>query len=268
MRIKIGYELIFQLPQPTPMLAMMMVRPERLGDLEQTEALQVTPVVPVWNYTDAQGNRCSRLVAPAGQVRFFYDNICRDTGIQETWGFGAQQHDIQDLPVDVLPFLLASRYCEVDRMLAIAWSLFGTTIKGWTLVQAVCDWVNQHVTFGYQYANPMRTASGVYEERKGVCRDFMHLAVTFLRALNIPARYSTGYLGDIGVPRDPNPMDFSACMEVYLGGKWWVHDPRHNVPRIGRILIGHGRDAVDVAMTTSFGPHTLQSFKVWTDEIK
>jgi transglutaminase-like putative cysteine protease len=172
------------------------------------------------------------------------------------------------LPPEVLTFLLASRYCEVDRMMNIAWQLFGTTPLGWARVQAVCNWVHNNVTFGYQYARPTKTAWDVYQERNGVCRDFMHLAITFLRALNVPCRYVTGYLGDIGVPSVPCPMDFSAWFEVYLGGRWWTMDARHNVPRVGRILMGHGRDAVDVALTTSFGAANLSKFTVWTDELK
>jgi len=249
------------------MLLVLRVRPERLRDLELTEVLVTDPVMAIEPYTDLFGNACGRVMAPAGRVRFYYNNVCRDSGLYDEIGTYAIQHSIQDLPPETLKFLLASRYCEVDRMLDIAWQLFGNTPLGWPRVQAVCNWVHNHVQFGYQFARPTKTAWDVYQERAGVCRDFMHLAITLLRALNIPARYVTGYLGDIGVPRDPNPMDFSAWMEVFLGGRWWTVDPRHNMPRIGRILMGHGRDAVDVALTTSFGQATLASFKVWTEQI-
>jgi transglutaminase-like putative cysteine protease len=268
MRIRIGYELIFTLPAPTAMLVMLSVRPERTGDLEKPEYLQVEPAVPVNLFIDSFGNRCGRFVAPAGRVRFSYDNICRDSGVQEDHGFGAIQHNINQLPPEVLPFLLSSRYCEVDRMVNLAWQMFGQIPEGWQRVQAVCNWVHQNIEFGYAYARPTKTAWDVYMERKGVCRDFMHLSITFLRAMNIPCRYATGYLGDIGVPAVPLPMDFSAWFEVYLGNRWWTLDARHNTPRIGRILMGQGRDAVDVALTTSFGPHTLESFKVVTEEVR
>jgi transglutaminase-like putative cysteine protease len=268
MRIRIGYELIFDLPAPAPMLLVLKVRPERVHDLEQPEFVRTDPMLNIEPYTDVFGNSCGRVLAPAGTIRFQYDNICHDSGMLDQYGYNAIQHNIQDLPPEVLTFLLASRYCEVDRMMNIAWQLFGTTPLGWARVQAVCNWVHNNVTFGYQFARPTKTAWDVYQERNGVCRDFMHLAITFLRALNVPCRYVTGYLGDIGVPPVPCPMDFSAWFEVYLGGRWWTMDARHNVQRIGRILMGHGRDAVDVALTTSFGAANLSKFTVWTDELK
>lgn len=267
MRIHIGYELGFELTAATPMLLVLQVRPERLQDLEFVEAVQISPNLWPEPYIDNYGNRCARIVAPPGKISFFYDNICRDSGMLDEAGFNAQQQEIQTLPPDVLRFLLASRYCEVDRMMDIAWSMFGQIPPGWGRVKAVCDWVHSNVRFGYQFARPTKTAWDVYQERNGVCRDFMHLSITLLRALNIPARYVTGYLGDIGIPRDPAPMDFSAWFEVYLGGRWWTCDARHNQPRIGRILMGIGRDAAEVALTTSFGMAKLEKFKVWTDEI-
>ena len=164
-------------------------------------------------------------------------------------------------------FLLPSRYCEIDRMMDVAWSLFKETAPGWARVQAICDYVHNHLTFGYQFAGPTKSAHDVHAERRGVCRDFAHLAVTLSRCMNIPARYCTGYLGDIGVPPDPAPMDFSAWFEVYLSGHWYTFDARHNTPRIGRILMARGRDAADVPLSTSFGPTTLDLFKVHTEEI-
>jgi transglutaminase-like putative cysteine protease len=267
MRIRIGYELVVQLPAPTPMLLMLYVRPERQRDLELPEFVEITPAVSMDGYVDEFGNRCGRILAPAGSVRFFYNNICRDSGLLDEVGTGAIQHTINDLPPEVLPYLLSSRYCEVERLSSIAWQMFGHIPPGWGRVQAVCDWVHKNVEFGYAHARPTKTAWDVYYERNGVCRDFMHLSITFLRALHIPCRYVTGYLGDIGVPLVPMPMDFSAWFEAYLGGRWWSLDARHNQPRIGRILMGRGRDAVDVALTTSFGQHRLDKFVVWTDEL-
>ena len=169
--------------------------------------------------------------------------------------------------VDTLVFLLGSRYCETDRFTDIAWSRFGNLPKGWPLVQAICDYVHDRTKFGYEHASPTKTAWDAHSEQRGVCRDFAHLAITLCRCMNVPARYCTGYLGDIGVPPDPAPMDFSAWFEVYLGDRWYTFDARHNQPRIGRILMARGRDATDVAIVTSFGPGTLTGFKVRTDEV-
>ena len=164
-------------------------------------------------------------------------------------------------------YLLGSRYCETDRLSNTAWSLFGRVPKGWPLANAICDYVHDRIIFDYAHASPTKTAWDVHNERRGVCRDFAHLAVTLCRCMNIPARYCTGYLGDIGVPPDNAPMDFSAWFEVYLGGEWHTVDARHNVPRIGRILVARGRDAADVAISTTFGPNTLSKFRVITEEI-
>jgi len=267
MRIKIGYELVFDVPSPAPMLVMLFTHPSRLGDLERQEQLNVEPSVPVQRFMDCFGNTCGRLLAPAGKVRFRYDNVCRDSGEPDEVNPRAEQVPVEELPTDALPFLLASRYCEVDQMIEMAWQLFGNTKPGWSRVQAVCDWAHGHVEFGYQFARPTKSALDVCKEKQGVCRDFMHLSITMLRALNIPARYATGYLGDIGIPPQPYPMDFSAWFEVYLSGKWYTFDARHNEPRIGRVLQARGRDAVDVALTTSFGTTTLEKFQVWTEEV-
>lgn len=268
MHIRIGYELVFDVPAPTAMLLALYVHPSRQKDLQGPEQIQVEPNVHVVDYIDGFGNKMARIVAPAGQLRITAQNVIRDSGELDVVGWGAFQHDVNDLPTEVLPYLLASRYCEVDEMSEIAWNLFGNTPLGWPRVQAVLNWVHGNVTFGYQYARSTKTAVDVYNERQGVCRDFMHLSITLLRALNIPARYVTGYLGDIGVPISPAAMDFSAWFEVYLGGRWWTCDARHNVPRIGRILMATGRDATDVALTTSFGPTRLAKFHVVTDEIR
>ncbi|MBV9850510.1 MAG: transglutaminase family protein [Armatimonadetes bacterium] len=267
MFIRVGYEIVFDIPAPVPMLLMLYTLPDRVADLRAPDRLRVEPAVPVTDFTDWFGNRCARLVAPAGRLRLCSDLIVEDSGLPLPVAGDAAQHPVEDLPAECLQFLLGSRYCEVDRLSDIAWGLFGQAAPGWARVQAVCDWVHEHVEFGYQYARPTKTAYDVYEERQGVCRDFTHLALTFCRALNIPARYATGYLGDIGFPVNPNPMDFSACFQVYLGGRWHTFDARHNQRRIGWILMATGRDATDCAITTSFGPSTLQKFVVWTDEV-
>ncbi len=265
MRIRIGHELVFEVPRPTAMLLMLYAHPDAAAALEQPERLAVEPDTPVEDFVDWFGNRAGRLIAPAGTLRLRYDNVASDSGTREPGIEGLPLVPVSELPPECWRFLLASRYCEVDRMTAVAWDLFGKTPQTWERVQAVVDWVHDNVTFGYQYSRPTKTAFDVFTERQGVCRDFQHLAITFLRALNVPARYATGYLGDIGVPRDPNPMDFSAWLEAYLGGAWYTLDARHNQPRIGRVLMGRGRDAVDVALTTSFGPTTLTKFTVWTE---
>jgi transglutaminase-like putative cysteine protease len=260
--LRIGYEFVFDVPSPTPMLLMLYVHPDRV----QSETIHIEPHAPISTFIDPFGNRVGRVIAPAGQVRIWSESLFEDSGQPDVTKPEAQQHRVEDLPPDVLPFLLGSRYCEVDRLSAIAWDLFGKTPPGWGRVQAVCDWVHRNVEFGYRFARVNKGALDVYIERRGVCRDFMHLAITFCRALNIPARYATGYLSDINAPPDPTPMDFSAFFEVYLDGAWWPFDARYNMPRIGRVLMARGRDAVDVALTTSFGPTRLLKFRVITED--
>ena len=267
MLIRIGFEISFNVPAPVPILLVLSTHPDRAPSIRRPGGLRIEPFVPVEEFLDSFGNRCGRLVAPAGQVTLWDDAVVEDSGLPDEVNWDAIQHPIQDLPADVLPYLLPSRYCEVDRLSDIAWSLFGHTNEGWVRAQAICNWVHGHVTFGYQYARPTKSAFDVYEERQGVCRDFTHLALTFCRCMNIPARYATGYLGDIGVPLSPSPMDFSGWFEVYLGGRWYTFDARHNTPRIGRVVMARGRDAVDVALTTSFGSASLARFVVWTDEV-
>jgi transglutaminase-like putative cysteine protease len=226
-----------------------------------------SPAIPIRGYRDGFGNWCSRIVASAGRTLLSANAIVNDTGERDVVAIQAQQHAVQDLPDDALVFLLGSRYCETEKLSEIAWSLFGNTPLGWGRVQAICDYVHQHIAFGYQHARAGRTAWEAYCDRTGVCRDYAHLAVAFCRCMNIPARYCTGYLGDIGVPVSDAPMDFSAWFEVYLGGQWYTFDARNNIPRIGRVLIARGRDAADVAISTTFGPNTLSGFSVWTEEI-
>jgi transglutaminase-like putative cysteine protease len=229
--------------------------------------MNVEPKIPVEDFIDVFGNRCARLLAPKGLLRVSGDMVIDDTGEPEPGDEDAIQHRVEDLPPDVLQFLMGSRYCETDRMGDIAWQLFGHTPPGYRRVQAICDWAQKNIEFGYKYARSTKTAYETYQERTAVCRDFMHLACTFCRCLNIPARYATGYLGDIGVAADPNPMDFSAFFEAYLGGRWWPFDARHNERRVGRVLMARGRDATDVALSTTFGPTKLKKFTVITEEI-
>jgi transglutaminase-like putative cysteine protease len=228
--------------------------------------LRTDPPLQISGYRDSFGNWCSRIVAPAGRTRFFAEALINDTGKPDVVRAVAQT-PIEALPEETLVFLLGSRYCETDRLMAVAWQMFGHAPTGWGRVQAICDFVHRHITFGYAHARPTKTAWEAYREGKGVCRDFAHLAVALCRCMNIPARYCTGYLGDVGVPPVDAPMDFSGWFEAYLDGGWYTFDARHNVPRIGRVLIARGRDAADVAISTAFGPGVLTGFKVWTNEV-
>ncbi len=266
MRVHVGSELTFEFPQTTPLIAMLNVHFSRISDLERPDHLVTDPSVPIQSYRDSFGNWCNRFVAPAGRFKIRTDTVVRDPGSPEPAVPDAPQHQVQDLPSETLLFLLGSRYCETDALSDEAWRLFGQTPLGWPRVQAVCDFVHQHITFGYAHSRPTRTAAEAYAEGVGVCRDFAHLAVTFCRCLNIPARYCTGYISDIGLPPPYEPMDFAAWMEVYLGGRWHTFDPRNNAPRLGRVLIAQGRDAADVPLTHIFGPSMLVDFRVWTEE--
>jgi len=266
LQIAIGYELIYQLPQATPMILVLNVHHSRAADIIVPDILTTTPHVPVTAYRDGFGNLCSRLVAPAGRFRIASAGTVWDSGLPDLHHPTAQQHEVQDLPEETLEFLLGSRYCETDELTAPAWALFGHTPPGWARVQAVCDFVHKHIKFDYMQARATRTAAQAFRERVGVCRDYTHLAVAFCRALNIPARYCTGYLSDIGEPPPYQPGDFAGWFEAYLGGAWHTFDPRNNKPRQGRVLIAYGRDATDVPITHTFGPNTLESFTVWTHE--
>ena len=267
MRIRLGYEIAYQCPQPTPMLLMLRVHPSRENDLVAPDLIGVTPGVPVQSYIDGFGNLCSRITAPAGLVRLHGDAFIADPRVPDEFSPNAHQIDVRYLPSEQLVYLLGSRYCETDKLSEIAWALFANAPMGWGRVQAICDFVHNHIRFDYMQARSTKSAADVYAEGTGVCRDFAHLAIAFCRCMNIPARYCTGYLGDIGVPADPAPMDFSAWFEAYLDHRWYTFDARHNVPRIGRVLIGRGRDAADVPLSNSFGMTTLASFRVWTDEV-
>src|SRR5437868_14374949 len=267
MLIKVGYEIAFESPAPVAMVLMLYLHPSRATTIQKAERLTLTPSLPVSEYFDAFGNRCGRVFAPAGRIVLGNDAIVEDNGQPDPQARDAIQHAVQDLPHEVMLFLLASRYCEVDSELKdFAWARFGSSPPGWPRVQAICDFVHGHIHFDDLQARATRTAVEGFRERVGVCRDFMHLAITLCRCMNIPARYCTGYLGDIGVPPVPDPMDFSAWFEVYLGERWYTFDARHNRRRIGRIVIGRGRDAGDVPITMVFGHHTLVDFKVITEE--
>ena len=268
MQIRVGFNLTYECQQPTPMILMLNTHFTRAVDVVTTDHIITQPPVEITAYRDGFGNWCSRIVAPPGILQISTDAVVYDCGLPDTLEPFALQHAVEDLPAETLVYLLGSRYCETDRLSEIAWSLFQHTLLGWSRVQAICDFVHTHLSFGYEHARATKTALEAYSERTGVCRDFTHLAVAFCRCMNIPARYCTGYLGDIGVPFTPAPMDFSAWFEAYLGGRWHTFDPRNNIPRIGRVLIGQGRDAADVPISNSFGLNTLKSFKVWTDEVK
>ena len=267
MKIRAGYEISYQCPQPTPMILTLSVHPSRAPDLLTPDRLQVSPAIPANAYRDGFGNTCHVIRAPTGRLTLSADFLINDSGKPDEVAPDAAQHSLEQLPVETLVYLLGSRYCETDRFTQIAWAQFGNVAKGWPLVQAICNYVHDRLTFGYEHASPTKTAWDAHSERRGVCRDFSHLAITLCRCMNVPARYCTGYLGDIGVPPDLTPMDFSAWFEVYLGGRWYTFDARHNKPRIGRILMARGRDATDVAIVTEFGPCMLAGFKVITDEV-
>lgn len=267
MLLRVGYEFVYNCLQPTPMLLVLNIHHSRASDIVVPDHVVSTPSVPVVGYRDGFGNWCSRLIAPMGEIRLSTDAVLRDSGEPDQVVPGARQHAVQDLPAETLQFLLGSRYCETDLLTEVAWDLFGSTPEGWPRVQAICDFVHDRVTFGYEHARSTKTAWDTYHERTGVCRDYTHLAIALCRSMNIPARYCTGYLGDMGTAPPYGVGDFAAWFEAYLDGRWVTFDPRNNVPRIGRVLVAHGRDAADVPLSHSFGRNTLTSFKVWTEEV-
>jgi transglutaminase-like putative cysteine protease len=268
MQIRVGYEIIYHCPRETPMILIVHIHYSRVSEIVIPDHLTTDPLVPVTSHRDVFGNWCSRIVAPVGRIRLSSSAVITDRGKPDPPVAGAEQHEVRDLPEETLVFLLGSRYCDTDLLSEAAWTLFAQTPPGWKRVQAICDYVHSHIVFGYGDARPTKTAWEAFNERKGVCRDYAHLAIAFCRCMNIPARYCTGYLGDMGTLPPYGVMDFAAWLEVYLEGAWHTFDPRNNVPRIGRVLIARGRDAADVAIATTFGPNTLESFKVWTDEVE
>ena len=266
MHIKAGFEIAYDCPGPTPMLLVLSIHPSRVPDLVTPHRISFDREVVPYDYVDGFGNVCTRIIAPPGRTTVRTSFTIADSGATDVIAPDARQHEITELPNDALVFLLGSRYCETDRLSDIAWALFSDTQPGWARVQAICDYVHEHIGFGYEHACSTASAWDSYTGGKGVCRDYAHLAIAFCRCMNIPARYCTGYMGDIGVPR-VDPMDFSAWFEAYLGGRWYTFDARNNIPRIGRILMARGRDATDVAISTTFGPATLAKFEVITDEV-
>ena len=266
MKIRAGFEIAYDCAQPTPMILQVSVHPSRQADLITWDGIKMDPPIPANTYHDTFGNFCHVIRAPAGRLILSTDFLAQDRASRTKSCPQRWQHPLEELPVDALIFLLGSRYCETDRLSDSRGRLFGHLPKGWPLVQAICDFVHERITFGYEHASPSKTALDAFTEGRGVCRDYAHLAVTLCRCMNIPARYCTGYLGDVG-GRPIRPGDFAAWFEAYLGGRWYIFDPRNNVPRIGRILMARGRDATDVAMVTSFGPCTLANFKVFSDEV-
>ena len=266
MLIRLGYEIAIDCPQPTPIISLLDINQDRQADISRQTKVLMTPKIPNSIYKDAHGNTCRRFLAPKGSFQLLYDAVIQSPDEAPPAQPDAGEVPVNELPDDALVYLLGSRYCETDHLGPLAWNLFGGVEAGWTRVQAIADYVHDRLSFGYGYARSTKTAAQAHEERVGVCRDFAHLAITLCRCINIPARYVNGYLGDIGVPEDPSPMDFSAWFEVFLGDRWHIFDARHNVPRIGRVAIARGRDAADVPLLHSFGPHQLNLFKVWTYE--
>jgi transglutaminase-like putative cysteine protease len=266
MLIRFGYEITVNCAQPTAMVCLLSVNDDRKKDIRVPERVFTTPIIPTTTYRDACGNQCRRLLAPTGDLTIWGDATIEDDGKIDAASFGASELPVADLPDECLLYLMGSRYCETDKLSQAAWDMFGNVAPGWGRVQAICDFVHQHIKFDYLQARSTRTAFEAFNERIGVCRDFAHLALTLCRCLNIPARYVNGHLGDIGVPV-VDPMDFSAWIEVFLDGAWWTFDPRNNMPRIGRIVVARGRDAADIPLINSFGPHVLKSFRVWTYEV-
>jgi len=267
MLIRAGYDISIQCETETPLIALLSIHPSRAADLRTPAVITSNGRAPLHAAIDEFGNVRTRTLAPAGLLKLSTSFVIEDSGRPDEVAPWAEEVPVALLPDDAVMFLMGSRYCETDRLSELAWALFGSTPRGWRRVQAIVDWVHDRLTFGYQFARSTRTAFEAYQERVGVCRDFAHLSIALCRCMNIPARYATGYLGDICVPPVDAPMDFSAWFEVFLGGRWYTFDARHNVPRVGRILMARGRDAADVAITTTFGPSRLVGFQVMTDEV-
>ena len=266
MLIRAGFDIGFTTDQRVPLMASLSVHASRNKDLRTAQRIFTVPDVPLYDYIDSFGNICTRLTIPAGGINISCGFVIEDPFESDLVVPDARQLPLEELPDTTLLYLLASRYCETDKLSDVAWSLFGSVGPGWTMVQAIVEFVHNHIRFNYAYARPTKTAADVYQERVGVCRDYAHLAIALCRCMNIPARSCTGYLGDMDLPAIVGDMDFSAWFEAYLDGQWYVFDARHNRPRRGRILMARGRDAADAALTTTFGPVTLSRFEVYTDE--
>lgn len=272
MQIRVGYRIEISTAQPIPGLLLLDPHPSRKKDIISRQFREVVSLadgsdIPVEEYTDGFGNRCRRLVVPQGGAVFRSDILVRDPGVPDQFDRDAPEIWPADLPAETIEYMLSSRYCEVDELSSTAWNLFGNYQPGWNRVKQICNFVHAQLRFDYQCARSTRTAAQALNEGVGVCRDFTHLAIALCRCMNIPARYCNGFLGDIGVPPDPAPMDYNAWFEAYLGGQWYTFDARHNTPRIGRVLVARGRDAADVPMIHTFGPHSLQRFEIITEEV-
>jgi transglutaminase-like putative cysteine protease len=267
MFIRYGFRMTISTNVPTAVLTRLDVHPERRPDICREGRFTISGFEATQPFTDLHGNLCRRITAFSGDTTLELSGIVEDSGLPEWQVSNERALPVSELPLEALPYLLASRYCETDKLGQTAWNLFGHYAEGASRVRAVVDYVHNQLTFGYGFARSTRTAAEALDERVGVCRDFAHTTIALLRALNIPARYVNGYLGDIGVPKDPAPMDFSAWVEVFLDGGWFTLDARHNYPRTGRIVIARGRDAADVPMVHTFGPHWLKEFSVVTEEV-
>ena len=267
MKLRIGYQLQYDFPQPTPSILVLNVHFTRVSVFLNPDHILISPAAPISGYRDSFGNWCSRVVLGPGPTRISTNAVIRNSGFPDLVVPGAHQVAVESLPEEALIFSCRAASVRATDFFELAWTLFGAATPGWDRVQAICDFVHRHICFGYEHARATRTACEAYEERRGVCRDYAHLAVAFCRALNIPARYCTGYLGDVGTPPPFPPGDFAAWFEAYVGGGWYTFDPRNNTPRIGRVLLARGRDAADVAIAMTFGPNRLESFRVWTDEV-
>jgi transglutaminase-like putative cysteine protease len=268
MLIRYGFHIDLDFAQPSTVVIAMDVHPDRRLDVIAETAYPLLSPEQLHSFYDLHANLCRRIDTQGGMLSLRCEGVIRDSGLHDPVLPSLRQTPVAQLPDNTLRYLIASRYCDTDLLGDFAWATFGSIQGGWAKVQAICDFVQGHLTFDYGKARATRTAAQAFREREGVCRDFTHLAVALCRCLNIPARYCNGYLGDIGVPFNPDPMDFNAWFEAYLDGHWHVFDARHNEPRIGRILVARGRDAADVPMINSFGQHTLRHFEVITEEVE
>ncbi|GAC1397603.1 MAG: transglutaminase family protein [Chloroflexota bacterium] len=265
MNIRVGCDFHYETPWPTP--TVMQIEP--YASREQRivrQDMEIAPTTPTHEYRDSYGNTCRRFTMPGGDFRLRFDAVAAVADTPDPVHLHAIQAPVDELPDETLLYTMPSRYCLSDVLSGAAWDLFGETEPGWGRVQTICDWVHENIRFQYGTSTPLTTAVDVYESRVGVCRDFAHLGLTFCRAMNIPARYVFGYLPDIGVPIPDAPMDFCGWFEAYLEDRWWTFDPRNNTRRVGRVVIARGRDALDVAMFTTYGSHTLHRMVVWADE--
>ena len=264
--MRVGCEFVQRTQMPTH--AVLQVEPRPDGDFRVVDtAWDAETSSTSRAYVDGLGNACRRLTLPTGRSVIRFDAHVDVSPDLDAVDLGAEEIPPEALPDAVLAYTLPSRFCPSDELGALAWELFAAVAPGWLRVQSISDWVNSEVAFAYAASAPTATALDVLAAREGVCRDFAHLGVTLCRALGIPARYAFGYLPDIGVPPPVDPMDFCAWMEVFLGGRWWTFDPRNRIRRTGRVLIGRGRDALDVAMVSTFGTAELESMLVWADEV-